>query len=256
MTVAAPAAPRVSTLSPRLVALLGVRRDAVARYELATDEALEEARALGPELAGDVVAAVLDGYGGDDRDARRVAERAADVARVLRLTGAVPALARCIERLSNHDAAAHAALRALERMRPEATAPLLEVFRRCPDAESREVVACALVEAGVRDGRVRKALCGMLEENPLAAAECLQGHGDRDAIPALVATVDRLPLLPHGAPGERDRCDAIVALVQAIHGLGGRVSKEQATKFDAAWERGGVLLLEDAPEPAGGARAS
>lgn len=255
MTVAAPAVPRVSTLSPRLVALLGVRRDAIARYELATEEALEEARALGPDLAGEVVAAVLDAYAVGDRLQQRLAERAADVARVLRLTVAVPALARCIERLSSYDSAAHAALGALERMRPEATASLLEVFRRCPDAESREIVACALVEAGVRDGRVRKALCAMLEENPLAAAECLRGHGDRDAIPALVATVERLPLLPHGAPGERDRCDAIVALVQAIHGLGGRISKEQATRFDAAWERGGVLLLEDGPEPPGDAHA-
>jgi hypothetical protein len=117
---AAPVAPRVSTLSPRLVALLGVRRDAVARYELATDEALEEARALGPDLAGEVVAGILDAYAGGDRQQRRVAERAADVARVLRLAGPVPALARCIERLSPLDPAARAALRALEGMRAEA----------------------------------------------------------------------------------------------------------------------------------------
>lgn len=145
MTTAAPAVPRVSPLSPRLVALLGVPRDAVARLELATDEALEEARALGPELAGEVVAGVLDAYAGGDPQQRRVTERAADVARVLRLTGAVPALVRCIERLSSHDPAARAALGALERMRPEATAPHPEVSRRCPDAESREVIASALV---------------------------------------------------------------------------------------------------------------
>lgn len=256
MTVAAHATAPTPPRSPRLVALLEVRREAIARHELATDEALDEARTLGPELAGAVVAAVLDAYAGDDRQQRRVAERAADVAGALRLTGAVPALARCIERLSNYDSAAHAALRALERMRPEATAPLLEVFRRCPDAESRAIVASALVEACVRDGRVRKALCGMLEEDPLTAAECLRAHGDRDAIPVLAATLDQLALLPHGDPGERHRCDAIVALGQAIHGLGGRISKGQAAKFDAAWERGGVLLLEDDPEPPGDVRTS
>jgi hypothetical protein len=145
MTAAAPAVPRVSPLSPRLVALLGVRRDTVAPFELATDDALEEARALGPELAGEVVAGVLDAYAGGGRHPQRLAERAADVARVLRLTSAVPALVRCIERLSSDDPAAHAALGALERMRPEATAPRLEVFRRCPDAEACDVLASALV---------------------------------------------------------------------------------------------------------------
>jgi hypothetical protein len=36
------------------------------------------------------------------------------------LTGAVPALVRCVERLSQHDAVAQASLRALERLRLEA----------------------------------------------------------------------------------------------------------------------------------------
>lgn len=230
----------------RLLSLLRVRRSASDRHERATDETLAEARALGPDLAAETVSSVLDAYayGGDEK----LAARAADVARELRLTGAVSALVRCVDRLSVDDLVLHASVRALEQMRVEATGPLLEMFRRCTTAEERRCSAGALVTATVRDGRVRVALCSMLEENPIDAAGCLCEHGDRDAIPALLEAVDRLELLPIETPGELERCDTIVALVQAVWGLKGRVSRAQQKKFEAAWARSCELWGMGGPE--------
>lgn len=230
----------------RLLSLLRVSRGTCDRYERATDETLAEARALGPDLAGETVSSILDAYqpGGD----RKIAERAADVARELRLTSAVSALVRCVDRLSADDVVGHASLRALERMRVEATGPLLEMFRRCTTAEERKWNAGPLVAATVRDGRTRVALCSMLEENPIDAACCLREHGDRDAIPALAEALDRLELLPLETPGELRRCESIVALVQALRGLGARLSGPQRAKFEAAWARSGELWAVGGPE--------
>ncbi len=231
----------LATLSrtARLLSLLRVPRGSCDRYERATEETLAEARSLGPELAGETVSSVLDAYAPDGD--HTLAERAADVARELRLTSAVSALVRCVDRLPADDVVGHASLRALERMRVEATGPLLEMFRRCTTAEERRWNAPALVAATVRDGRTRVALCSMLEESPTVAACCLREHGDRDAIPALVEALDRLELLPFETPGELERCESIVALVQALRALGARVSRAHRTKFEAAWARSGFL---------------
>ena len=180
----------------RLRDLLRVRRESATEFEAATEETLEEARALGPDLAGEVVAAVLEAYapGGDSR----TAERAADVAHTLRLTRAIPSLVRCIERLSEFDGVVHASVRALEQMRVEATGPLLEAFGRCTTADSRTFHGSTLVRAAIRDGRVRVALTGMLADNPIHAAHYLGEHGDQEAVPDLIAALDRLELLPAG----------------------------------------------------------
>lgn len=232
--------------SAPLWTLLGVRRTTLSFYEEATDEALAKARALGPEVASEIVSGLLDAHGAAEHgrtvESSRTAQRAADVARALRLTGTIPALVRCLERLSPYDAVAHAALRALEAMRVEATEPLLESFARCACAEDRILGAEALVRAGVRDGRIRVALTGLLGESPEDAAGLLRDHGDRDAIPALVSALDGLELLPHGTPGELRRCEAIVAIVQAIRALRGKVSRPQRAKFDTAWRRSSVLM--------------
>jgi hypothetical protein len=238
----------LATLSrtARLLSLLRVPRRSCDLYERATDETLAEARTLGPELAAETISSVLDAYVayGDPK----IAERAADVARELRLTSAVAALVRCVDRLPADDVVNHVSLRALERMKVEATGPLLEMFRRCTTAEERRLNAPALVAATVRDGRTRVVLCSMLEESPTEAACCLREHGDRDAVPALAAALDRLELPPLDAPDELERCEALVALVQALRPLGARLSRAQQAKFKAAWERSGVLLGVCGPE--------
>ncbi len=69
----------------------------------------------------------------------------------MRLERAVPALVLCLERLTEYDPVAHAALRALQRLREHATDPLLAAFARCSSREARsrrahrceEVVAVA-----------------------------------------------------------------------------------------------------------------
>jgi hypothetical protein len=177
----------------------------------------------------------------------RVAERAADVAYELGLERAIPALVACLERLPEHDPVAHAALRALERLRQPATDPLLAAFGRCATREARARLGGALVRAGLRDGRVRAALAAMLADDAIEAAGLLAAHGDADALPDLAAALDRLSLPPPG-PGELRRCEETVAVAQAILALRGNLTAEQRTKFERAYSRSAELWAGGGPE--------
>ncbi len=228
-----------------LRSLLREARPGAGIVEKATDRAIAHARALGPDEAGDAVAAILEGYApGHDSG---VASRAADLAYALRLERAVPSLVGCVERLSQVDPVAHAALRALERLREHATEPLLAAFGRCVTREARVRIGTALVRAGTRDGRVRAALVTMLADDPIDAAGLLGAHGDRDAVRGLLAALDRLVLATPG-PGELVRCEEIVAVGQAILALGGTLLPEQRARFERAYRRSDELWALGGPE--------
>lgn len=81
-------------------------------FAFASDEALREARNLGPEVAAEAVTSVLDAYrpGGDVA----LASRAADVIPALQLTAAIPALLSCIARLPEDDRVAMACTATLD----------------------------------------------------------------------------------------------------------------------------------------------
>jgi hypothetical protein len=171
-------------------------------------------------------------------------ERAADLAYRLRLVGTVPALVGSLERLSEYDPVAHAALRALEAMREEATVPLLQAFGRATTPDQRARIGCALMRAAAKDERVRAAYVTMLADDPLNGAGYLAEHGDRGALPHLSATLDRLQL-PTAGPGDDElhRCEEIVAVAQAIRALRGAFTVAQREKFERAWSRSEELLL-------------
>jgi hypothetical protein len=213
---------------------------------VASREAVAEARGLGSGAAAAILSGILNGHVAWSMD--RSAERAADLAGRLRLVGAIPALIRCLDRLSDFDPVANAALGALTQLRGEATGPLLESYRRCPTVEDRCLRATVLARACVRDGRVRVALTELLAENPRAAAGALGEHGDRDAVPALGAALDRLEPLAPDAPGELERLEEIVAVAQAIRLLRGKRSKAQEAKFRNAYARSDEIWARGGPE--------
>lgn len=216
-------------------------RSGPSPFEVATDEALDHARALGPALAAEAIAWVLDGFqpGGDHRQA----ERAADVVARLRLEPAAPALVRCLERLSEYDPVAHAAVRALEALGAAAAEPLLAAFARCEGLEDRVRLGDPLSRLPVGDGRVCTALERLLPDAPEQAAGLLASHGDRRALPALAAAFDRLELPPAG-PGELARLEALVAVGQAILALDGELTAARQERFDRAYERSDELLAD------------
>jgi hypothetical protein len=225
----------------RLVHLLHVRSlDAdLHRFEIASDGALACAKALGPELATAAVTWVLERYE-PGRD-HRVPERAADVAASLLLAPAVPTLVGCLERLSEYDPVAHAAFRALEIIGAPAIEPLLAAFARCSSLEDRILIGDTLAQMPSGDARVRAALETILPEAPENGAGLLGAYGDRRALPALAATLDRLEPLAAG-PGELTRLEQVVAVGQAILALRGRMTKVQREKFERAYARSDDLI--------------
>ncbi len=229
----------------RLRSTLQVRPAGATRYGHATREALDAAGALGRDAAGDAVAAILQGYAPGDESA--VAQRAADVACELRLETAAPALVACLERLPEEDPVAHAALRAVEGLREPATGPLLAAFARCTTRRERARMGSALVRSGARDARARAALASMLADDPIEAAGLLAAHGDAEALPELLAALDRLAPLPAG-PGELLRCEEIVAVARAVVALRGELTPERRTRFERAYERSDDLWAGGGPE--------
>lgn len=226
----------------RLRALLADRRREPAMFAPASAEAIAEAQAIGPDLATFAVATMLEGYveGGDPA----THERAVDLASCLRLDGAVPALVGCLERLSEFDSVAHAALRALEPMRQIATPLLLAAFRRCTTPEDRTRLASALAQIGARGAGAREAYVSLLADDPRNAAGMLAELHDRAALPPLLATLDRLAL-DAGGTDELDRLETIVAVGQAVRTLRGSFTLAQRHKLEEAWSRSEALLLGD-----------
>jgi len=226
-----------------LVHLFEIRSRAAGRhpFEVASAEALDQARALGPALAAEAVAWVLERFqpGGDHRQA----ERAADVAAQLRLEPAAPALVGCLERLSEYDPVAHAAVRALEALGARAAEPLLAAFARCERLEDRVRLGDPLSRVPVGDGRVCAALERLLPDAPEQAAGLLASHGDRRALPALAAALDRLELPPAG-PEELARLEELVAVGQAIMALDGTLTPARRERFERAYARSDELIAE------------
>lgn len=231
----------------RLVHLFHVRAvdAALHPFEIATDETVAVARQLAPETATEAVAWVLRRYapGGD----HRVPERAADLAGRLRLAAAAPALVDTLERLSAYDPVAHAVLRALEAVGAPAADPLLAAFGRCDAVGDRLHVAAALAQVPAGDARVGAALEGLLADAPGPGAALLAAHGDRAALAALGATLDRLELPPEG-PGELMRLEEIVAVAHAIMALKGTLTAVQRDRFERAYARSDDLVAAGDPE--------
>jgi hypothetical protein len=194
----------------RFLTLLRSGRVDLGRFSFATDDALAQARAIGPEDAAEAVASVLDAYesGGD----HALCERAAHVVQELRLTGAIPALVRCAERLPQRDRVAFVACVALELLGPAAIEPLLEALGRARTPDARFAIGSALVLMPGRDGRVGVAFAAMLS--------------------ALRATLAGLDLPAHGP--DAVAAEQIVTVGEAILALGGRLTAAQRAKLQRA----------------------
>jgi hypothetical protein len=214
----------------RFLTLLRSGRVDLGRFSFATDDALAQARAIGPEDAAEAVASVLDAYesGGD----HALCERAAHVVQELRLTGAIPALVRCAERLPQRDRVAFVACVALELLGPAAIEPLLEALGRARTPDARFAIGSALVLMPGRDGRVGVAFAAMLSDDPATAAMLLHVHGERRALPALRATLAGLDLPAHGP--DAVAAEQIVTVGEAILALGGRLTAAQRAKLQRA----------------------
>lgn len=203
-----------------------------------TDEAVAEARSLGAERAGDVVAFVLDAELTRPK-ASGGAIRAAYLAAELRLGRAVPALVRCIERLPAEHPLRHAVTAALIRLAPVSVDALLAAFAGATP-ESRSYLADALAALPIEDDRIPAAIVRVLEDDPISGARCLLERGDWRAVGALSRAVDRV--------GTGSGCDCAIcgqeqlhALATAIRGLGGSLTLAQRDAFDAVLERAAAM---------------
>lgn len=207
-------------------------------FSFASDEALRAARALGPEVVAEAVTSVLDAYhpGGD----AALASRAADLVAALHLTEAIPALLSCIVRLPEDDRVALVCTVTLDLTGPDRLEPLLAAFRRAEDSRVRWRLGFSLAHVRKGASGVREALESMLVAQPLEAAPLLAWHRDRAAVPALLATLDRLELPAHGA-GERSALATLINLGEAVRELHGKLSTEQRRKLRRAWARLEVL---------------
>lgn len=226
----------------RLLTLLHLRGEDVGGFSFATPETLAVARALGPDVAAEVVSRLLAAYspGGD----HVLVGRAAHVAHELRLAGAIPALVACLERLPHGDRIAKLACSTLELIGRPAIQPLIDALARAPTADVRFAVGLALTLMPADDGRVRAAFESVLAVDPETAAQLLGAHGDRSALPALEATLDRLALPPPGA-GELGRLEALVSVGEAIAALRGKLTPARRAKLDRATSRMEELILRD-----------
>jgi hypothetical protein len=207
-------------------------------FSFASDEALREARALGPEVAAEAVTSVLDAYhpGGD----AALASRAADLVSALHLTEAIPALLSCIVRLPEDDRVAVVCTVNLELTGPERIGPTLAAFARAEGPGVRWRLGLSLCHVRKGASGVREALESMLATQPIDAAPLLAWHRDRAAVPALLAALDRIDL-PSPGPDERLALAALINLGEAIRELRGKLSLEQRRKLRRAWARHEVL---------------
>lgn len=203
-------------------------------FSFASDAALREARALGPEVAAEAVTSVLDAYqpGGD----AALASRAACLAGAVPLTEAIPALLSCIVRLPEEDHVARVCAVNLELTGPGRIEPLLAAFWSNEDPRVRRRLGLSLAEVRKGATGVREALEAMLATQPLEAAPLLAWHRDRAAVPALVAALDRIDL-PSPGPDERLVLATLINLGEAIGELRGKLSTEQRRKLRRAWAR-------------------
>lgn len=221
--------PTAPTPTARLLALLRGRTTALR------EEAVAEARSLGPELAGDLVASLVDAEVSCPA-VGATAVNAVHLAGELRLVRALPALVRCIEVLPDSNRLHRAALSALRSLGTVAVDALLAAFARCDSTEERAWIAEALSRTAGDDDRVRAALVRMLEEDPVNGARHLADRGEWRALPDVVGAFDRLVAAPIA---DCPICEAeqLAAIVAAVRVLGGTLTAEQRERFDEVLER-------------------
>jgi hypothetical protein len=220
------------------------------------EEALAEARALGPELAGDAVAAVIEAELA--RPAGAIGPlRAAHLVHELRLVRAVPALVRCLEVLGDLDPLHRAALVALGRLGADAVEPLLASFDGCDGPEGRARIAEALSRTSARDDRIRAAFARVLEDDPASGARRLADYGDWRAVEDLSRAFDRFLAAP-AADCVICEGEELAAIASAMRVLGGALSEGQDEALDEILERaeGQWIPFPDAPAPPPPLRAS
>jgi hypothetical protein len=199
------------------------------------ESTVAEARALGPEVAGAVVAALID-LGLRNPAHERTALRATHLARELGLNQAIPPLIRCIESLGEGEAPRHAAIVVLTRLGAPGIDALIAAFDASRDTPARARIADALSRVPAEDHRIRAALVGLLADAPANAAWCLAERGEWRAVPDLIAAFDRLAEHPIG---DCDGCalEHLSAIACAVRVLGRPLSFERQAKIDALTER-------------------
>jgi hypothetical protein len=218
----------LGSAASRLTALL---QDATADV----DETAAEARSVGLDRAGEVVAHLIRAA----RTRRKVdtaAIRAAQLARELRLAAAAPALVRCLERFQPTHPLCHVAQTVLPHLGPAAVDALLPALERCEASDGRARLAEILSATPVDDDRIRAALVRMLDDDPSTAARLLADRCEWRALPDLVRAAERIQAEPI------DCCDicageALGAIALAVGVLGGALSPELADQIDQVLER-------------------
>lgn len=231
----------------RLVHLLHGGEDDRPPFAFASEEAIREARALGPQLTTEAVVAVLAAYRpGDDH---ALASRAAYLIHELQLEGAVPALVACLERLPGSDRMATVTAASIAMLGPACAAPLLAGFARVTDPDVRWHLGLSLSMMRAGTAGVRGALESMLASEPRDAAALLVQHGDRGAVPALRTALDALEL-PAPGPDEVPVLERIINVGHAILELGGELERSGREKLARAKARYDALAA--AGEAAGG----
>jgi hypothetical protein len=235
-----PPVPPVTLRSARLTELLRSPKEDRARFAFPTKEAVQEARALGPEAAAEAVADLLTSYepGGDHAPAAR----AVGLVHTLSLERAIPALVACIERLPEEDPVGQVSAASLNLLGPERIAPLLEAFARTADPVVRWRLGISLCFAPKGTGGVRDALEELLEAEPADAGVLLAQHGDREALPALQATLDRLDFPSSADLDELPAIESVLEVGRAILELGGKLGSGQREKVERANARYGALI--------------
>jgi hypothetical protein len=202
------------------------------------EDAVAEARALGPERAGEVVVSLI-GRALKSLPARAPAIRAVHLAAELRLTRVIPVLVAALQRLPETHPLRLATVPALLRFGSPAVEPLLAAFERARP-EERTKLAEVLARIGPDDDRISAALLRLLEEDPVRGAEYLALRGEWRAIPSLARAMDELT---------RDACECAIcggrqlaALSATTIVLGGELSDahkaaaiDLAERADAQW---------------------
>lgn len=240
--------PPVQLRHARLIHLLHRGDDDRPPFAFASKQAIREARALGAESATEAVVAILDGYRAGDDPA--LASRAACVAHELRLEGAIAALAACVEHLPSSDPMATVSAASLDLLGPLHVPQLLEAFARVTPPEVRWRLGMSLCVLRAGTPGVRAALESMLASEPGDAAVLLAHHGDRGAVPALRAALDRLAF-PAPGPDEVSALQHIINVGHAVLELRGKLARPQREKLDRANVRYDELVADGTlpPEP-------
>lgn len=188
-----------------------------------------------PELAaimGRLVTAIMDAEliaGAAHGTALRAVRLAGDQ----QLTGAIPALVRCLVMLDETHPVAHAALDTLERIGRASVDELLRAFEASGTRSVRTRIAEALKRTGVRDERIRHAFARMLDDDPVSGAGYLTEYGDPNALPALDSALERCSAAVRDV-GDLQSAEAFLAVASAICELRGPLPRERRALLSRA----------------------